>query len=53
MQVVLPKLNATSQAQALDDLKTKAAASIANPASAAVATAKRPRSFNDPSLKWG
>jgi hypothetical protein len=51
-QVVIPKLNAASQAKALDDLKTKAAASTANPASAAVATAKRPKSFNDPALSW-
>jgi hypothetical protein len=51
-QVVIPKLNAASQAKALDDLKTKAAASTANPASAAVATAKRPKSFNDPALTW-
>jgi hypothetical protein len=51
-QVVLPKLNAASQAKTLDSLKTTAAASLANPASAAVTTAKRPRSFNDPSLSW-
>lgn len=51
-QVVLPKLTAATQAKALDDLKTKAAASTANPASATVATTKRPTSFNDPALRW-
>ena len=51
-QVVLPKLQAAGQAQALEDLKTKAAASTANPASATVTTTKRPKSFSDSSLKW-
>lgn len=50
--VVLPKLTAATQAKALDDLKTKAAASTANPASATVAATKRPTSFNDPALRW-
>ena len=51
-QVVIPKLTAAGQAKAVEDLKTKAAASTANPASATVATTKRPKSFTDSSLKW-
>jgi len=51
-QVVIPKLQAAGQAKALEDLKTKAAASTANPASATVAATKRPKSFSDSSLKW-
>jgi len=51
--VVVPKLRAKDQAQVLDDLKTKAAASTGvNPGSAAVASTRRPKDFNDPSLKW-
>jgi hypothetical protein len=50
---VVPKLRAKEQAQVLDELKTKAAASTGvNPAGAAVASSRRPRDFNDPSLKW-
>ena len=49
---VVPKLRAKDQAQVLDDLKTKAAASSGvNPASS-VTTTRRPKDFNDPSLRW-
>lgn len=52
-KVVLPKLQATHQSQALDSLKTKAAASTSvNPASAVVASTHRPRSLTDASLQW-
>lgn len=50
---VVPKLRAKEQAQVLDDLQTKAAASTGvNPASAATSTTRRITSFNDPALKW-
>lgn len=44
--------DATSKTQVLDDLKTKARASMPNPASAAVPSAKRPASFLDKGLAW-
>lgn len=40
------------KANTLKELQTKAAASAVNPASAVIPTTQRPRSFNDPSLKW-
>jgi hypothetical protein len=50
---VVPKLRAREQAQVLDDLKTKAnASSGVNPSGAAIASTRRPKDFNDPSLKW-
>jgi hypothetical protein len=49
---ILPTLSAKSQAKTLDDLKTKAAASTVNPASAVVASTKRPKSLMDKSLVW-
>lgn len=53
-QVVGGKLAHADQVRAtqLTELKTKAAASSVNPASAAMPVTKRPTSFNDPSLKW-
>lgn len=36
----------------LDELQRKAAASTVNPSGAAVASTRRPTSFNDPSLQW-
>jgi len=53
-QVVGSKLASADQVKAdtLKDLQTKAAASAVNPASAVIPTTQRPRSFNDPSLKW-
>lgn len=51
-KVVLPKLEAKSQSKTLDDLKTKAAASVANPTAPAVASTRRPASLLDKSLTW-
>lgn len=51
-KVVLPKLEANNQSKTLDELKTKAAASVGNPNAAVVATTKRPRSLTDSSLQW-
>ena len=48
----LPTLTADAKAQTLAELKTHAAASSAKPSTAASATPTKPRSFNDPSLKW-
>lgn len=42
-----------TRAQTLDSLKTRAAASTVNPASAAIASTHRPTSFFDPTLSWG
>ena len=50
--VAVPKLRQSGQAQTLTDLKTKAAASTVNPATAAVTTTQRPKSLTDPSLVW-
>lgn len=41
-----------NKSQVLDDLKTKAGAAIRNPASAAVPSTSRPKSFHDASLSW-
>ena len=49
---VVPKLRAKEQAQVLDDLKTKAAASSGVNPGGSVTTTRRPKDFNDPSLKW-
>ncbi len=51
-QVVGPKLKAHAQAEHLESLKTKAAASTVNPAAPTVSTTKRPTSFYDSSLTW-
>lgn len=53
-QVVGDKLANADQvkAQTITDLKTKAAASTVNPATAGIATTKRPTSFHDASLSW-
>lgn len=53
-QVVGSKLSNASETQAkqLEDLKTRAAASTVNPATAASATHHRPTSFLDDSLSW-
>lgn len=51
-KVVLPKLQASHKAQTLDELKTKAHAATVNPTAAVVSTPHRPKSLNDPSLKW-
>lgn len=51
-EVVGPKLSQAAQATVLDTLKTKAAASSVNPAGAVVASAHKPKSMLDPSLKW-
>lgn len=51
-KVVLPKLDAKSQAAQLVSLQTKAASGTVNPASPAASTTKRPTSFHDASLKW-
>jgi len=53
-QVVGGKLANADQVRAtqLTEMKTKAAASGVNPASAVIASTSRPKSFNDPSLKW-
>lgn len=51
-KVVLPKLDASSQAKALDALKTKSTASISAPGSAVASSGTRPTSFHDPTLSW-
>ena len=53
-QVVGSKLANADQVRAtqLTELKTKAAASGVNPASSVITSTGRPRSFNDPGLKW-
>jgi len=54
-QVVGGTLARADQVKAtqLQELKTRAAASSVNPASAVISTPAKVRSFNDPSLKWG
>lgn len=50
---VLPKLSQTAQAEQLDDLKRKAAAStVPNPNAAVPSTPRDIKSFNDPRLSW-
>jgi hypothetical protein len=51
--VVPKKLRAQESARTLDALKTKAAASSVNPATAASTSSRRPASFHDPALTWG
>lgn len=53
-QVVGSKLSNASETQAkqLEDLKTRAAASTVNPATAATATRHRPETFFSPDLTW-
>jgi hypothetical protein len=51
--VAVPKLNARSESKLLDSLQQKAHASTGvAPGSAASAATGRPKSFDDPSLKW-
>lgn len=51
--VAVPKLAARSESKLLDSLQQKAHASTGvAPGSAASATTGRPKSFDDPSLKW-
>lgn len=49
---IVPKLQGNAQKSVLDDLNKRAAAQGMNPAGAAIAPTHRPRSFNDPALKW-
>lgn len=49
---IAPAAKGKAEADVLESLKTKAAAQAMNPATAAVAATSRPKSFNDPSLKW-
>ena len=50
--VAVPKLQAVTKAQTLDELKTHANASTVNPAAAAVPSTHRPTSLLDKSLEW-
>ena len=49
---IVPTLEGKAQQQVLDTLTQKAGAQGMNPTRAGVASTHRPKSFNDPSLKW-
>jgi hypothetical protein len=49
---IVPALQGQVQRQVLDELNQKAGAQGMNPSRASNAPAHKPRSFNDPSLKW-
>lgn len=49
---ILPSLGQTERANAIADMRTQAAASSLSPKAAAASAPARPKSFDDPSLKW-
>lgn len=49
---IVPTLQGKAQQRVLDDLTQKAGAQAMNPSRTSVAPAHRPKSFNDPALKW-
>jgi hypothetical protein len=49
---IMPALQGQVTQQVLDDLTHRAGAQAMNPSRAGIAPAHRPKSFNDPSLKW-
>jgi hypothetical protein len=49
---IVPTLEEKARTKVLGDLKTKAGAQAVNPSGAIASTTHRPKSFNDPSLRW-